>query len=280
MDADAFSESQSTEPAGENVEVEGVVETEAPADGGSVEVEAATAEPAVFDVSGYQDHLVTVKVDGEEQQVPMSEALNGYQRQADYTRKTQQAATAMALQTAIESDPETSLRMLAAKFGVDFGSSPAGTQPAEPAVSAPSVAADPIADSYVNDPRIAAMWQEHNDRILDGVLDGLSSKYGELYNEQELLSAAQQRGIESPYELEQVFQSLTYDKMYAQLTAQQQAASTASADDAAREQAVANAQQLVSSGNGVAPGAPTPSPPVINSVEDAFTAAKQQLGIV
>ena len=33
-----------------------------------------------------------VKVDGEEQQVSLSELQNGYQRQADYTRKTQEIA--------------------------------------------------------------------------------------------------------------------------------------------------------------------------------------------
>lgn len=36
--------------------------------------------------------LHTVKVDGKEQQVPLSELINGYSRQQDYTRKTQQVA--------------------------------------------------------------------------------------------------------------------------------------------------------------------------------------------
>lgn len=35
------------------------------------------------------EDLVTVKIDGEEQDVPLSEVINGYQRQADYTRKMQ-----------------------------------------------------------------------------------------------------------------------------------------------------------------------------------------------
>lgn len=34
----------------------------------------------------------TVKIDGKEVQVPLSELLNGYQRQSDYTRKTMEAA--------------------------------------------------------------------------------------------------------------------------------------------------------------------------------------------
>jgi hypothetical protein len=38
------------------------------------------------------DTLYTVKVDGEEKQVPAAELIAGYQRNADYTRKTQQLA--------------------------------------------------------------------------------------------------------------------------------------------------------------------------------------------
>ena len=36
--------------------------------------------------------LVTVKIDGKEQQLPLSEVTAGYQRQQDYTRKTQEVA--------------------------------------------------------------------------------------------------------------------------------------------------------------------------------------------
>lgn len=57
-------------------------------DGGEPE-----SDPADYlDVEEVGDRLVTVKVDGTETAVPLSEALAGYQRQADYTRKTQQLA--------------------------------------------------------------------------------------------------------------------------------------------------------------------------------------------
>ena len=39
-----------------------------------------------------QDQFVTVKIDGKTQQIPLKEALAGYQRQADYQRKTQAVA--------------------------------------------------------------------------------------------------------------------------------------------------------------------------------------------
>ncbi|HEX8418576.1 MAG TPA: hypothetical protein VF638_01030 [Sphingomonas sp.] len=38
------------------------------------------------------DRVVTVKIDGEDVQVPLSEALKGYSREADYTKKTQALA--------------------------------------------------------------------------------------------------------------------------------------------------------------------------------------------
>ena len=37
-----------------------------------------------------QEPAYTVKIDGEEQQVTLEELQQGYQRQADYTRKTQE----------------------------------------------------------------------------------------------------------------------------------------------------------------------------------------------
>lgn len=38
------------------------------------------------------DPMVTVKIDGKDIELPLSELKNGYQRQADYTRKTQEVA--------------------------------------------------------------------------------------------------------------------------------------------------------------------------------------------
>ena len=52
--------------------------TEAPQE---AEAQAPEAEPTV-----------TVKIDGKDVELPLSELKNGYQRQADYTRKTMEAA--------------------------------------------------------------------------------------------------------------------------------------------------------------------------------------------
>ena len=70
----------------------------------------------------------TVKIDGAEQQVTLDELQNGYQRQADYTRKTQELASERerlaqgeAIVQALESDPQGAITALAGAFGVGGG---------------------------------------------------------------------------------------------------------------------------------------------------------------
>ena len=57
-----------------------------------VGMETQVSDMPYLETENYANHVVRVKLDGEELQVPLSEALAGYQRQADYTRKTQELA--------------------------------------------------------------------------------------------------------------------------------------------------------------------------------------------
>lgn len=97
--------------------------------------EIETTEPAQADNSelsseaSSEEPVYTVKVDGNEQEVSLSELQNGYQRQADYTRKTQQVAAekerlqqAEAIVSALENDPEGTLTTLAQQFGINMNS--------------------------------------------------------------------------------------------------------------------------------------------------------------
>lgn len=68
----------------------------------------------------------TVTVDGDATQVSLSELQDGYQRQADYTRKTQELAgerkrlqQAEAIVSSLESDPSGTLSALSEAFGVE-----------------------------------------------------------------------------------------------------------------------------------------------------------------
>ncbi len=78
-----------------------------------------------FDFDSIKDKTVSVTVNGETFEVPLTELRNGYMRQADYTRKTQQVAAqnelvrwAQELQEAFRVDPAGSLKYLQEQFGL------------------------------------------------------------------------------------------------------------------------------------------------------------------
>lgn len=56
------------------------------------EVEAEQEQEAEPGEQEEEQQTFTVKIDGKEVEVPLSELLNGYQRQSDYTKKTMEAA--------------------------------------------------------------------------------------------------------------------------------------------------------------------------------------------
>lgn len=94
--------------------------------------ETEATEPTSVDTSevsaeASQEPSYTVKIDGAEQEVTLDELQKGYQRQADYTRKTQEVASererlqqAEAIVSALESDPEGTLGTLAQTFGINM----------------------------------------------------------------------------------------------------------------------------------------------------------------
>ena len=85
-----FSEALSTEPKEEQAAAEPAAATPEPE---ATEPEAqpeAAAEGQ--EQAAEEDPTVTVKIDGKEVEIKLSELKNGYQRQADYTRKTMEVA--------------------------------------------------------------------------------------------------------------------------------------------------------------------------------------------
>ena len=71
------------------------------------------------------DEAYTIKGDGEESQVSLEELQDGYQRQADYTRKTQELADerrrlqqAEAIVSSLENNPAETLNALGEAFGL------------------------------------------------------------------------------------------------------------------------------------------------------------------
>ena len=87
--------------------------------------------PETFDdVPQEPGETYIVKIDGEESEVSLEELRDGYQRQADYTRKTQELSAerdrlrqAESIVSALESDPKGTLEALGRSFGVEIANS-------------------------------------------------------------------------------------------------------------------------------------------------------------
>ena len=90
--------------------------------------ELAESTPDVSQAEIPAGDLHTVTIDGVDHQVSLDEMRNGYQRQSDYTRKTQDLAAERerlaqgeAIVQALESDPRGAVSALADAFGVSMG---------------------------------------------------------------------------------------------------------------------------------------------------------------
>lgn len=97
---------------------EGVGTTDQPAG------DSTTPAPEAWD--GWSEHegkYIPIKVNGEEQLVPLSELRDGYMRQGDYTQKTQllsqaqqELAWASTIAQALEENPEQALNILQGQY--------------------------------------------------------------------------------------------------------------------------------------------------------------------
>jgi hypothetical protein len=253
------------------VETGAPAEEAAPIEGGE-SVTEAPPEPSYFDPTDYSDHHVRLKVDGEEVSVPLSEALGGYQRQADYTRKTQQLAEeqrraqfGLTLQQALENNPQETLRILQAQYLAE--------QQAE--------AQEPDDSDWTNDPnevrireldqRLARYEQQQADTQLRQAVGVLQQRYGDDFNPTEVVQAAFSQGR---MDLENVFKEIAYDRYRQGMAA---ATEQQAAEEARRVAAKTQASQATHSGNG-ANNAVEPSSGSLPTIEEAFAEAKRSHG--
>jgi hypothetical protein len=222
-------------------------------------------EPELFDFTQYNDKVVKLQVDGEEVQVPLQEALAGYQRQADYTRKTQelseqkkQVQYASALQEALQNDPAATLQLLQQQYGLNV-------QPEEEEWM------DPAEKQFRSlEQRIAAFESEKALDELQKTIDKLQSKYGEDFNPDEVVAKALATGST---DLEAIFKQVTFDKVYSKASE----SSKKLADEQARVQAKRSAT-IVSTGSS-SKGGSTTTTTQPKTVFEAFEQAKKGLGL-
>lgn len=240
--------------------------------GAATMVEAG--EPTTSGVSGqpldlneYGSHLVSVKVNGEERQVPLSEAVNGFMMQSDYTRKSQElaasrkkAAQAEAIWDAIQRDPTNTISLLAEEFGVGVGRNVSDVDDFD---------ADDRAAIAPLEAKIRQLEAREQRRELDRQLAGLRDRYGE-FDEDALLTFAMKEGIQS---VEAAYKAFTFENVMREreeLTRRQ--AKEAEAVEAKR------AQSFVEGGSTRANvAAKGDQPGRAKSIRDAFLRAKAEL---
>jgi hypothetical protein len=250
-------------------EGEGSAEAPAPDYDGQGAAEAPP-EPTYLDTDSYSGHHVRVKVDGEEVAVPLSEALGGYQRQADYTRKTQELARqqqdaqfALTLQRALENNPAQTLRILQEQYGLDQEATTADD------------------DAWMDDDPVEQRLREYDQRLsvheeyraqqeLRVALGVLQQRYGQDFDPVAVATRAGQMGR---MDLENVYKEMAFERYW-------QTEQQTRAQQAKEAQRVAAKQQLTPHGGSGTNGAVAePQRGSSTSIAAAFQEAKRQHGV-
>ena len=257
---------------------------------------AVPAEPAptydYLEVDDPSSKYVKVKVDGEELDVPLSDALAGYQRQADYTSKTQQLAEqrreaeeALQVYQAMQTNPGLTMQVLANRAGMSvedyLGLSP---QQQAAAVAEPEPEfTDPLEkEIYQTRQELAEVRRQFQDQQADArlrsVVNGLKEQYGisdDEAREAVRQTASMRLGIDA---VPMVYRAMAFDKLSVQNQAATDVAAQQAAADQQRQAAAAAAQQPVAAGthsaNGVTQASPSHTP---SSVREALDMAFEEI---
>ncbi len=248
---------------------------------GTAEVTETPAEAAarMLDLNEFGDYVVTAKVDGEEVVVPVAEAIAGYQRTQDYTRKTQEVAAAraqlqaeaqahaeaMAIAEALATDPEGTIKVLQEWYAADTTQNDADLDDLDPL------------EREIKEVRgwIDAREQEAADAAaaaaLEADLTSMQERYG--IDPGELLQFAVVNEIPN---LEWAYAVMQQSREAATTQVHQEQEQAEAARAADKQEAV-----VVEGGAGLASGAstvPVGTKETVRTAADAFALAKRQLG--
>lgn len=254
--------------------------------GGQVDEGDIAPEPNYLDVDQYGGYYARVKVDGEELEVPVAEALQGYQRQADYTRKTQELSQRAqqvqfweTVDQAMKVNPQETLRFLQNQYGIGQAEVATNTSYEEPE------------EDWFSDPsekRIAQLekqlsgvtnyfQQQQAAQQLDQVVGRLQQKYGEDFNASAVIREALNRGLHDPMYLEGVFKEMSFDRLMAKQSATADSQARQQSQAQARQRAAAEASSTVSRGSGSGGDVVTPTKATRpKTIQEAWELAKQQ----
>ena len=251
----------------------------------------APAEPEYLDIDdSIANRHVKVKVDGEEISVPLSEALQGYQRQAAFTRHSQELAEqrrqhedALRLHEAMRQNPGLTMQVLASRAGLTveqyLGLTPQQQQAVADGQDDLDQYDDPLERELVQERRAREaleqrFTQREADEQLGRAVHGLQQQYG--LNDDQVRAVVGQTmnmglGIEM---LPMVYQAMAFQAQHA---AQQETLAQQQAAEAQRQAAAAQAAAVVGNGTGVNGGSPTPANPSYSSYREAIAAAYDEV---
>lgn len=255
-------------------EIANTVDTDPNIGAPDTDSDSQISESNILDIDSYASYEVPVKIDGSELKVPLSEAIAGYQRQADYTRKTQELAEqkqalqfAATLQTALENDPQSTIDLLVRHYGLsrneanqvmdDFGFDSEDVDPVEKRMRE-------------LDSRIAQFEDYQSQQQIEREVSRLKNTY-EDFDTNEVVQAALRSGIS---DLEVVYKQLAFDKLMKQRNLERQADEVRQAE----EQKVLEAKRaaaVVDGGSSATHNTTTESFEPITSIADAWAAAKK-----
>ncbi len=211
---DGQAEVEITEQADSQTDAEEVTEEDESLFG-DIEIEEAsleTAAPQIADDTAFE-------LPGVEGQVTLAELKDGYLRQSDYTRKTQEVAEArktnekaVGLWEALRANPEGVVRQLAAQVGlVDENAAPVKAVEFSPITTQEEMQAEinsRVEQALAEHPDVVEAQTQNAVRLIHGELDRLGSEAGVSLSDKDkevILREAQRRGVS---DLELVFNNL------------------------------------------------------------------------
>jgi hypothetical protein len=242
---------------------EGASDPEASHDAGG-DIEQAAEQPDAgepepprqyVEIDDPDNRYVRVKVDGEDVEVPFSEAVRGYSRTEDYTRKTQEAARlreeadyGLRLQQALQSNPEMTLQILAQQYGYSLPGQQAPQPEPEPEYS------DPLEQALAEE-RNARLALEQRistreaDEALQGAITGLRGSYNASDEDiRDVVNTAYRMGV-GIEALPMIYESMAFQKLNARVQAIRAQDAAKQAEEARRIAAKQQASQIINSGS-------------------------------
>jgi len=224
-----------------------------------------SSEPEVkVSGTGGEHDLYAIMVDGEEKNVSLDELRNGYQRQSDYTKKTQalaaerdRLAQAESIIHALETDPQGTLKTLGEAFG--FEDTSGLSHASEMTDIDPDEARIRKIEQTIDNQQKTFRQQE-----LQKELSTLRDKYGDI-DENLLFNHAIKSNIGN---LETAYKDMTYSNLVEKLSTK------TTEDDIVAQKREAS---VISEGGSTSGTVEPKSSEKVGSIRDAFLLAKEQL---